>query len=97
MLFINQQGVVELPEALSFSTVAALVPQGCQLLTEHKSVVFDLSKVQDADSAGLAAIVAWCRFAKKQGLQSRFIHLPASLQALMVVTNMNTVLCDYIL
>lgn len=91
-----QQGVVYLQEALTFQTVEALLPQGYQMLTTEPRVVFDLSRVKEADSAGLALLIAWCRKAKQSGCQPRFQHIPASLQALMNVTNVQSMLTEFL-
>lgn len=91
-----QQGVVYLPEALTFQTAEALLPQGYQVLSTEPRLVFDLSRVTEADSAGLALLIAWCREAKKNDWQPRFKHIPASMQALLKVTNVQLMLKEFL-
>lgn len=91
-----QQGVVYLPQALTFQTVEALLPQGYEILNREPQVIWDLSRVKEADSAGLALLIAWCRKAKQNQWQPRIQHIPASLQALMAITNVRVLLKEFI-
>ncbi|HMM71949.1 MAG TPA: STAS domain-containing protein [Rhodocyclaceae bacterium] len=43
---------------------------------------FDLHAVTQADSAGLAVLLAWCRTAAAAGTTLRFEHVPVSLLSL---------------
>ena len=87
-------GVVQLEKTLEFTNVEALLNEGYRLLSVTDNLTFDLSGVQQADSAGLALLIAWWRFAKKHGVKIHFTHLPDTLKALMAVTNVNAVLSD---
>ena len=94
MILHCKDGVVKLPEKLDFHNVEALLPEGCRLMADHGAQVFDLSGVVQADSAGLALLIAWWRFAKKHAAVIHFKHLPETLIALMKVTNVDTVLAE---
>lgn len=85
-------GVVRLEKTLEFTNVEGLLTEGYQLLLASDTLTFDLSGVPQADSAGLALLIAWWRFAKKHGVMIRFSHLPDTLKALMAVTNVDSVL-----
>lgn len=91
-----QQGVVSLQGALSFQTVEALLPQGYEVLRAEPQVVFDLSQVTEVDSAGLALLIAWCRMAKKTSRRPFFRQIPASMKALMAVTNVESMLSEFL-
>lgn len=91
-----QQGVVYLPKALTFQTAEALLPQGYQVLSAEPRLAFDLSRVTEADSAGLALLIAWCRKAKQNGWQPSVKNIPASMQALMHVTNVQSMLMEFL-
>ncbi len=89
-----QNGVIALEGNLDFTTVQALVPLGCQCLAKQGTVTFDLEAVTNTDSAGVALLLAWWRFAKQHAASIRFVHIPAALKALLAVTNVDQVLAE---
>jgi phospholipid transport system transporter-binding protein len=89
-----EQGSAYVEGPLAFDTVMALLPQGFNLLMQHTCVTFDFSNVLQADSAGLALIMEWWRFAKKHAAEVRFANVPEALKALIAVTNLDQALHD---
>ncbi len=89
-----QEGVITLKGNLDFTTAQALVPQGCQWLAKTRSVTFDLSQIDNADSAGVALLIAWWRFAKQHAVKIYFKNPPAALNALLAVTNIDHVFAE---
>ena len=65
---------------LSFLSVPKLQKIGYHFITESAKPVFDLKQVTVEDNSGLALLVEWARFAKKeQGKTICFINLPGQL------------------
>lgn len=94
MMLECKEGTVCLSGKLDFSSVEALLPEGCRLIATGQVSVFDLREVAQSDSAGLALLLAWWRFALKHAATIRFTHVPETLKALMAVTNIDAVLAD---
>lgn len=67
---------------LGFSTVTDLLVQSRSLFASDADIQLDLSGVTHADSAGLSLLVEWLRQAKLQGHTLQYLSLPAQLQAL---------------
>lgn len=67
---------------LLFHTVTAARKLGLQLLTNHRTLVLDLSGVVRADSAGLALLIEWMREARRHAVTIHFENVPRQLQAI---------------
>jgi phospholipid transport system transporter-binding protein len=48
-------------------------------LTAGKQITLDLGKVGNADSAGLALMLEWIKYARSKRVQLRFINIPAQI------------------
>ena len=68
--------------ALLFQTVAEARKLGLELLSEHDTLLLDLSGVVRADSAGLALLIEWLREAHRRGVAVRFENVPSQLAAI---------------
>jgi phospholipid transport system transporter-binding protein len=79
---------------LSFASVPGLWQQSKRLFTtiEHGHLDLDLKEVCKVDSAGLALLVAWTRWAHSQTKALRFHNIPPQLQALAQANNLNALL-----
>jgi phospholipid transport system transporter-binding protein len=77
---------------LSFATVTGLLAQSRSLFAGDSSVELDLSGVTHADSAGLSLLIEWLRQARLQGRQLRYVALPAQLQALASISDVDGLL-----
>lgn len=95
-MLVDHQGTLQLPAAVTFATVMELLAQGYRLMKPQSPVVIDMSQVSQTDSAALALLIAWCRFAKQHGISLRIQHVPAGLTALMHVTNVDHVLTEFL-
>ncbi len=68
---------------MSFSTAPALWNQSRDVFaTTADAIGIDLGRVERADSAGLALLVAWTRQARGAGRSIRFLNPPDQLMAL---------------
>ena len=52
----------------------------------------DLSEITQSDSAGVALLVAWARFAKERRCSIQFTHLPPQLLTIARLSSLDTVL-----
>ena len=79
--------------ALTLDTAQEKLRQGQawieNLRTDGK---IDLSEVTQCDSAGMALLIAWARFAKQQDRKIQFVHLPSQLLTIARLSNLDTVL-----
>jgi phospholipid transport system transporter-binding protein len=67
---------------LGLASAAAMLAAGRDAFTGQPRVDVDLSRVERADSAGLAVLIEWARLARLAGMQITFHALPARLSAL---------------
>lgn len=88
-LIANEAGYQMLGEA-TFDTV-----QRCQLqpeFTGRDDVQIDLSQLSRIDSAGLALLISWVIFAKKQQKSLYFVKIPAGLNAMIDMRGLRGIL-----
>jgi phospholipid transport system transporter-binding protein len=79
---------------LTFASVPDLWQQSKRLFTTIKQdhLELDLKEVCKVDSAGLALLVAWTRWAHSQTKSLHFQNIPPQLQALARANNLNALL-----
>ena len=69
-------------EALTFQSARAALEQGCKAIAAGETV-FDLGGVKNADSAGVAVMLAWQRKAHAAGQRLTYTNVPANLVSLV--------------
>ena len=67
---------------LHFTTVTALLRAGMEAIANGRAAVIDLSGVSDSDSSGLALLIEWLSVAKSENRSLKYEHIPAQLQQL---------------
>ena len=77
---------------LLFQTVVEARKLGLQLLSEHETLVLDLSGVVRADSAGLALLIEWMREARRRGGAVHFENVPKQLKAIARASQVDQIL-----
>jgi phospholipid transport system transporter-binding protein len=77
---------------LTAETVGELWAQRRSLFNGEPSFRVDLKGVTHCDSSGLALLTAWARYAKQQGKQVNFIHLPSQLLAIAHASGLENIL-----
>jgi phospholipid transport system transporter-binding protein len=79
---------------LTFASVPDLWQQSKRLFTtlDQGDLELDLKEVYKVDSAGLALLVAWTRWAHSQTKSLHFQNIPPQLQALARANNLNALL-----
>jgi len=75
---------ISISGGMTMTTAREILKQGADALAIGEPE-FDLSGVDEADSAGLAVLFGWQRAALAHGRKLRVIHLPASLVSLAEV------------
>ena|SRR5512142_105527 len=77
---------------LIFDTVRDVLKQSAQAFVSQGPLSIDLSRVSNADSAGLALLVEWYRLAERNKRKLQFIGAPQQLRALAKISDLETVL-----
>ncbi|MBS0387564.1 MAG: STAS domain-containing protein [Proteobacteria bacterium] len=86
-------GHYTLQGALTLATVAGLREQGRAAFGKASgAIVVEMSKVERADSGGLALLVDWLAWAKGAHREMKFTALPAALLALARVSDVEDLL-----
>ncbi len=84
--------VVKLSGDINFTRVVSIRRMGELKLSRHSSVQFDFSGVVQCDSSALVLLMAWKRFAKAEGVNVEFLHLPSSLTSLAAMCNIESMI-----
>lgn len=74
--------------ALTFETVPVLYKESAAWFEGTGDLSFDLAQVTNTDSAGLALLVEWLRRARDAKRRLRFANIPAQVQSLMRINNL---------
>jgi phospholipid transport system transporter-binding protein len=88
----GEGGRFRLTGCFGFQTAAPLLEKGDAAFRAHADVEVDLSGVTDADSAGLAVLLAWVQRARDRGQRLRFVGLPRELQGIARITDVEPLL-----
>lgn len=78
--------------ALTLATAAQALVAGERAFADAASIEVDLSGVVAADSAGLAVLLEWVRYARQRGRQLRLVSLPPMLTAIAGISEVGDVL-----
>lgn len=89
---VSGAGRAALTGALTFSTAAALMPLGVTSITKGQVTSIDLAAVTGADSAGLALLIEWLSVAKAEGQSLHYENVPAQLQQLAKLSDVEALL-----
>jgi len=77
---------------LIFSTVSALLDVGSAAIQGGRAAVIDLSGVKASDSSGLALLIEWLSVAKSVDRALHFENIPAQLQQLARLSDVEELL-----
>ena len=67
---------------LDATTAREMLEQSDSRFAQFKDLDIDLGGVGESDSAGLALLIEWMRIAKQSGKQIHFANVPAQIEAL---------------
>jgi phospholipid transport system transporter-binding protein len=83
---VNQEGRLVVSGDLNFVTVPKVWEQSLLLLTSLPELNFDLEKITFSNSAGLALLIEWMKYAKKSQKKIYFHHIPSQLSSIIKAT-----------
>jgi len=78
--------------ALGFDTVPAIREQGISFFETMPEIRVDLKGVTHSDSAGLALLTEWMRFAKQHDKKITFFNIPHQMLAIARVSSLDNIL-----
>jgi len=77
---------------LTFDSVEQALHASRELFAAHPRIELDLQKVDNTDSAGLALLVEWAGWARREKRSILFRHLPAQALALARISEVDKLL-----
>jgi phospholipid transport system transporter-binding protein len=77
---------------LNFATAASLWQESSRLFPPHSTLLVDLAGVTRSDSAGVALLVEWLRQAQARRQTLQFAHIPAQMQAIIQIADLQHLL-----
>jgi phospholipid transport system transporter-binding protein len=86
------EGRFRLEGVLDASTATRILEEGNACFARESGVQLDLAGVAAVDSAGLALLIEWLRGARERGQKMQFLQLPAQLQALARISEIESLL-----
>jgi len=86
------KGRFVLSGVLGFDTVTEALDEGLALFGEHKRIELDLAGVETTDSAGLALLVEWAGWARREKRKLSFKHVPKQALALARISEVDKIL-----
>ncbi|OGT53346.1 MAG: hypothetical protein A3E84_01915 [Gammaproteobacteria bacterium RIFCSPHIGHO2_12_FULL_42_13] len=81
---------------LNFSTVTQVWRDSLPLLSPQQKLLFDFSQVKSANSAGLALIIEWLKYAKREAKVVQLQHFPQQLWSIAGVSGVDQLLRESI-
>jgi phospholipid transport system transporter-binding protein len=93
---VASPGCVTVSSALTFETARRVCESGvaCFVSDGSATTVVDCTAVPNADSAGLAVLIEWRRWAHQQGRHLKFTNLPAQISAIAHLSEVSELLAD---
>jgi len=88
----REDGCFLLAGTLTFKTVPVIWKQGLDLFSEAPSLLLDLSQVKRSDSAGVALLVDWMRFARRHNKPISYINMPNQMLAIVRASSLDAIL-----
>ena len=88
----REDGCFLLAGTLTFKTVPVIWKQGLDLFSEAPSLLLDLSQVKRSDSAGVALLVDWMRFARSHNKPISYINMPTQMLAIVRASSLDAIL-----
>ncbi len=79
----NQNGRLIVSGDLNFLTVPILWEHSLPLLSALQELHFDLEKVTSSNSAGVALLIEWMKYAKSAKKKISFSHVPLQLTSII--------------
>jgi len=87
-------GRLQASGVLGYVTAGRALPAGLALIPRGATCTIDLSRVTEADSAGLAVLVEWLATAKSRGTVIRYEGIPPQILAVARISELESLLTD---
>lgn len=78
---------------LDASTAGEVLEESAPLFAQARDIEVDLGGVSEGDSAGLALLIEWLRIARQAGKPIRFKNVPAQIDALARISEVEELIC----
>lgn len=88
----NENGYLCVSGQINFKTVMDIWNQSLPLLAKCKELNFDFSRVAETDSAALALLIEWMKYAKQCRQPIAFHQLPSQLKSIARVASVAALL-----
>jgi phospholipid transport system transporter-binding protein len=85
---------LEASGAMSYDSAARALVSGLALIPHRQPCTVDLSRVTEADSAGLAVLVEWLATARKRGTKVRYEGIPSQILAVARISDLEEMLTN---
>jgi phospholipid transport system transporter-binding protein len=85
-------GRLEAQGAICYDGAAQALKAGLDLIPRGQPCTIDLSRVTEADSAGLAVLVEWLATARKRKSSIRYEGIPAQILAVARISDLDDLL-----
>ena len=86
------QASFQMPERVKFATLRDIRAAGERHIDSARHSTFDLTGLKDCNSAAVALLLAWYRYAHHKSCEVIFVGAPDSLQNLIEVTELDEIL-----
>ncbi len=86
---VDEQSRLIVSGELNFETIVVLWKQSLSLLAKHPRIDIDLSKVTVSNSAGLALLLEWLKYGKRENKVVIFTAIPAQLRSIASVAGVD--------
>ena len=93
-LSASAPGRLEARGAMSYDSAAQALRAGLELMPHGQPCTVDLSRVTEADSAGLAVLVEWLATARKRGTAIHYEGIRAQILAVARISDLEDLLTD---
>lgn len=70
------EGQFRISGDLDYQTIPRVLKSSQSMFAGQQSLTIDLSEVNRSNSAGLALLIEWMRFAKAEGCSIKFLNIP---------------------
>ncbi len=88
------QGPLELTGDLTFDTVGELFARSVDVVRGDRDITLDLGNVTRTDSAGLALLVEWLRWARRHRVRIKIINMPEQMRSIARMSKLDGVLLN---
>jgi phospholipid transport system transporter-binding protein len=85
-LIEERNNILYVKGELHFINVEQIWHESLKWLNQYDHLQFDFSEVGASDSAGLALMLEWIKYAKLQGKNVSFSHVPNQLKSIIEIS-----------